>query len=217
MKILAVSDVVQNNLYSDSVRENFKDVRLLLGCGDLPYAYLEYLVTALNVPLLYVPGNHDPAVNENDPDSSACGCEYLDLRVTRFDGLNIAGFGGSIRYHPRKVNQYSQSQMYFRLLSFYPALLLHRLRTGSGLDLVIAHSPPRGIHDDSDPAHVGFNVFTSFIHTFKPRYFLHGHPMVYKSNLIPPVTQVGPTTVINVYPFRQIEIEKRTRQQPRQS
>jgi Icc-related predicted phosphoesterase len=211
VKILAVSDVVQDNLYSLSVRENFSDVRLLLGCGDLPYEYLEFLVTALNIPLLYIPGNHDPAFDENRPEAEACGCEFLDRRVTRVNGLNIAGIGGSIRYHPHKSNQYSQSQMYARVLSFYPALYWHRIRYGGGLDILIAHSPPRGIHDDSDPAHVGFSAFIDLIRIFKPRYFLHGHTMVYKSNLIPPITRVGATTVINVYPYRQIEIEPRRR------
>ncbi len=211
MKILAVSDVVQENLYSLSVRENFADVRLLLGCGDLPYEYLEFLVTTLNIPLLYIPGNHDPAYDKHRPDTEACGCEYLDRRVTQVKGLNIAGIGGSIRYHPHKSNQYTQSQMYYRLFSFYPALAWHRVKSGRGLDIMIAHSPPRGIHDDSDPAHVGFSAFLNLIHVFKPRYFLHGHTMVYKGNLIPPVTRVEETTVINVYPFRQIDIEPRER------
>jgi Icc-related predicted phosphoesterase len=207
VKILAVSDVVQDNLYSVGVRENFRDVSLLLGCGDLPYEYLEYLVTALNVPLLYVPGNHDPAYDDNRPEAKACGCDYLDRRVTRVLGLNIAGIGGSIRYHPHKSNQYTQTQMYFRLLSFYPALFLHRIRNGGGLDIMIAHSPPRGIHDDDDPAHIGFSAFINFIRTFKPRYFLHGHTMVYKGNLVPPITRINTTMVINVFPYRVIEIE----------
>ena len=39
---------------------HFSEIELILGCGDLPYPYLENLLTFLNVPLFYVPGNHDP-------------------------------------------------------------------------------------------------------------------------------------------------------------
>jgi len=206
VKILAVSDVVLDHLYSVKIQENFKGVDLLLGCGDLPYEYLEFLVTALNVPLLYVPGNHDPAYTRANPASRADGCEHLDRRVVRVKGLNIAGLGGSISYRPSQPNQYSQAEMYLRAVSFSPALLWHGWRHGHVLDVLIAHSPPRGIHDDDDRAHIGFSAFVDLIRVFKPRYFLHGHTMVYKSNLVPPVTQVGATTVINVYPYRLIEV-----------
>jgi Icc-related predicted phosphoesterase len=101
--------------------------------------------------------------------------------------------------------------MYFRVVSFLPKLLRQRFQTGSVLDIMIAHSPPSGIHDDNDPAHVGFLAFRDLIRIFKPRYFLHGHTLVYKSNLVPPLTQVGNTTVINVYPYRLLEVKPHVR------
>jgi uncharacterized protein len=210
VKILAVSDVVLDQFTSPNIRENYGDVKLLLGCGDLPYEYLEFMVSALNIPLLFVPGNHDPGYDANNPACRADGCENLDRQVRQVKQLNIAGIGGSIRYHPNKPNQYTQTQMYFNLLSFAPALVWHRLRHHRGLDIVIAHSPPRGVHDDSDQAHVGFSAFVDFIHVFQPRYFLHGHTMVYKGNIVPPVTRIGATTVINVYPFRFLDVEPLT-------
>jgi uncharacterized protein len=207
LKILAVSDVVVERLYSAHFAEHFHDVALILGCGDLPYEYLEFLVSALNVPLVYVPGNHDPRYTLQNQLARADGCDLLDRGVTRVKGLNLAGLGGSIRYKPGPPNQYSQAEMYWRILSFLPALLKQRLQTGAGLDIMISHSPPRGIHDDNDPAHIGFQAFQDFIRVFKPRYFLHGHTLVYKGNLLPPVTQVGATTVINVYPYKLLEVD----------
>lgn len=206
MKILAVSDQVDERIYTPQVREYFGDVELVLGCGDLAYEYLEFLVSALNKPLLYVPGNHDPLYEQHSPDSRAEGCVFLDQRVTRLKGLTIAGMGGSIRYHPTRVNQYTQTQMYLRMLKIVPALLWHRLRYGRALDILIAHSPPRGIHDEDDRAHIGFSAFTDFIRAFKPRYFLHGHTMPL-GNLATSVTRVGATTVINIFPYRLIEVE----------
>jgi Icc-related predicted phosphoesterase len=206
LKILAISDMVVDRLYSTQVTERFHDVEMILGCGDLPYEYLEFLVSSLNIPLLYVPGNHDPAYDEKIKTAHAEGCDNLDREMRSVKGLNIAGVGGSIRYRPGTPNQYTQSQMYSRMSTFIPKLLWYLPTHGNVLDIMIAHSPPRGIHDDEDQAHVGFSAFKDFIQTFKPRYFLHGHTTVYKNNIVSPITMLGTTTVINVYPYRIIEI-----------
>jgi Icc-related predicted phosphoesterase len=211
VKILAVSDEAVDRLYTPQITRNFSDVDMILGCGDLPYEYLEFLVTALNVPLLYVPGNHDPEYGEENPASRAEGCILLDNQLMRIKGLSLAGLGGSLRYKPGYPNQFSQSAMYGRVISRMPGLLWNRFLTGRVLDIMIAHSPPHGIHDDNDPAHIGFLAFRDFIHFIKPRYFLHGHTMAYKGNLLPSVTQVGSTTVINVYPYRLLEVEPNVR------
>jgi Icc-related predicted phosphoesterase len=207
MKILAVSDEVVDRLYSSQITQTYREVDLVLGCGDLPYEYLEFLVTALNVPLLYVPGNHDAQYIEDNPASKAEGCIHLDQHVLQIKGLNIAGLGGSVRYKPRHPNQYSQVAMYGRAMSILPGLAWNRLRTGKGLDILIAHSPPRGIHDDTDTAHTGFSAFRDLIRVVKPRFFLHGHTLNYQGNLVPSTSQVGGTTVINVYPYRLLEVE----------
>jgi uncharacterized protein len=207
VKILAVSDSVVDRLYSPHVGEYFHGVDLVLGCGDLPYEYLEFLVSSLNVPLLYVPGNHDPQYDERNPAARADGCENIDQRVRQIKGLIIAGLGGSIEYKPGRVNQYSQSRMLLRVASLFPALFWRRLRTGRVPDIIIAHSPPRGIHDDNDLPHQGFAAFEQLLRIAKPRYFLHGHTMVYKGNLVPSVTRFCETTVINIYPCRLIEVD----------
>jgi Icc-related predicted phosphoesterase len=211
VKILAVSDTVVDKLYSSHVGEYFRGVDLVLGCGDLPYEFLEFLVSSLNVPLLYVPGNHDPVQDEHNPSARADGCENIDRRVVRVKGLTVAGLGGSHRYQPGRANQYSQREMVARAASLLPALLWQRLRSGGRTDILIAHSPPRGIHDDDDLPHHGFSAFLPLLQLVKPRYFLHGHILVYKSNLEPPVTQVGPTTVINISPYRLIEVAPHVR------
>lgn len=42
-----------------SSKEFARDVDVVISCEDLCCEYLDYLVSMLNVPLLYVPGNHD--------------------------------------------------------------------------------------------------------------------------------------------------------------
>jgi Icc-related predicted phosphoesterase len=206
MKILAVSDQIDDRIYSAQIKQRFPDINLLVGCGDLRYEYLEFLVTALNVPLVYVPGNHDPCFDPKRTESQVEGGIFLDQRVLHLKGLWLTGMGGSIRYLPDRVNQYTQGEMYVRLGRILPAVMWNRLVHRRPLDLVIAHSPPFGIHDDDDPAHTGFAAFRDFIRIFQPRYFLHGHVMYYKGNLVPPATQVGNTCVINVFPYRVIEV-----------
>ncbi len=207
MKILAVSDVVVDRLYNAQIRENFPSVELILGCGDLPYEYLEFLVSAFNVPLLYVPGNHDPHFDIFNLTARAEGCQNIDRQVTHIKGLSFAGLGGSILYKPNAVNQYTQVQMWGRVVGLAPALAWSRLRTGRRLDLMVVHSPPLGIHDDDDQPHTGFDAFVGLIKTFQPRYFLHGHTLAHMNNLDEPNTLVGSTQVINVNPYRFLDVE----------
>jgi Icc-related predicted phosphoesterase len=210
MKILALSDQVLDQIYSPQVKERYGDVSLVLGCGDLPMYYLEYVVSMLNVPFFHIPGNHDlvdaPGVwgRPRQPDGPrACG--DLDGRVVCEQGLLIAGLGGSVRYRPDGDNQYTQSEMRYRMLRMTPRLWRNRIRHGRALDILITHAPPLGVHDGADPAHVGFKAFHRFIEAFRPRYLLHGHSHIWRRDTVT-TTQVGPTTVINVCPARVLEI-----------
>ena len=208
MKILAVSDSVDDHIYSSTLKENIPGVDLILGCGDIPFEYLEFLVSVYNVPLLYVPGNHDPHHNQAKSSTHAQGCENIDGKVVEIKGLRIAGLGGSILYKPDAVNQYTQVQMWKRVLPLViKARWFHEHGKGN-LDIFIAHSPPLGINNNDDPAHQGFSAFLWLIEVFKPGYFLHGHTLNFRKNLDCPNPNVHGTQVINVNPHRIIEWEK---------
>jgi uncharacterized protein len=206
--ILSVSDEVVPKIYHTGLKEQFSHIDLVLGCGDLPPSYLEYIVSSLDKPLFYVPGNHDgtPEVTEhgailNDP----AGAINIDRRVIRHDGLILAGLGGSIWYNGGK-NQYTQTVMTARVYSLLPRLLWHRRRNGYGLDVLITHAPPLGIHDGSGP-HTGFKAVRWLIERFPPRYHFHGHiHHNYRMNKHT-VTQHGGTLIINTSGYRLTEIE----------
>lgn len=212
MKILGLSDQVVEHLYSPQVKERFGDVDLVVGCGDLPQYYLDYVVSMLNVPLLLVPGNHDLPemfVDSNQDPASHLGIKSsanIDGTAVEEQGLLLAGLGGSIRYRPDGVHQYTQAEMTRRVLALTPRLYWNRIRRGRFLDILVTHAPPRGIHDAEDPAHVGFEAFNRFIARFRPRYLLHGHAHIYRRSDVT-LTQVGPTAIINVFPYRVIEVE----------
>jgi len=209
LKILAVCDEVDSRLYgTNGCATRLKHVQpdLLIACGDLPAYYLDYLVSTLNVPLYAVHGNHDaiPPL-EGSAGFSRCGAQWIGGRGVRTDsGMLIAGFDGSLRYN-RGPYQSSQREMQATVRGLVPSLMLNKLRYGRYLDLLITHAPPRGIHDAPDRCHTGFDAFNWLIRAFKPRYHLHGHIHLYDRRT-ETVTRVGVTDVINVYPFRELEV-----------
>jgi Icc-related predicted phosphoesterase len=205
--ILAVSDQIIERLYSGSVRDTYPNIDMIIGCGDLPYPYLEFLVTVYNVPLLYVPGNHDPKYSYNSADSRVEGGVNVDGNVTLCKGLLTSGLGGSILYQPGTPNQYTQEEMYLRAYRLLPKIFIKRWLHKRPLDIFIAHSPPEGVHDDDDPAHQGMRALNFLIRWARPRYFLHGHTIFYRQNLKSHITPYGDTQIVNVYPFRTMEIQ----------
>lgn len=200
MRILALSDEVSHLVYSPAIRERFGDVDVIVGCGDLPAYYLEYVVSQLNVPLLYVPGNHDPD-NLRVP-----GGRDLDGAVARVKGVVFAGLGGSRRYKPEGRHQYSESQMGWRVGQLILRLWLERLRGRRGLDVLITHAPPLRIHDAADLPHTGFASYYALWTLFRPQLVLHGH-MHAQRNLEEMETMVGPTRVVNVFPYRLLQLD----------
>ena len=206
VRILAVSDQIVDRIYTLAPNGHFRDVDLILGCGDLPYNYLEYIVTVLNKPLYYVPGNHDPEFNPRDLRSKAEGGINLDLKTVCHKDYLIGGFGGSVRYRPNGTNQYTQMEASQRAFQMMPSLFGNFVRYGRALDILITHSPPFGIHDDTDLAHNGLKALNWLIRTVKPRYLLHGHTHFYRKNISDSETTINGTTIINVYPYKVIDI-----------
>lgn len=206
IKVLAVSDQEVERIYPLAKSGHFDDVDILLGCGDLPYTYLEYLLTMLNVPLFYVPGNHDPMYDPNFLASYAEGGVNLDLRTGYGRGRLLAGLGGSIRYRPDGVNQYTQAQFIMRALLLFLRISVSQIRYGQRLDILISHSPPYGIHDESTQAHTGLKGLNILINVVRPRFLFHGHTHFYRHNLADATTQIRSTTVMNIFPYKVVEI-----------
>lgn len=208
MTILAVSDRVMGNLYNPQVRQTHTDIDLLIGCGDLPFYYLDFLVSALDVPLIYVRGNHDLAPQytvDGRVLHRVPGGVDIHGRVVTVKGLTFAGLEGSMRYRPDDPLMYTEAEMRWEITRLLPVLLWRRLRSGRALDILVTHSPPFQIHDRSDRAHTGFRLFHNFMRLFRPRYLLHGHVHVYRRD-VPRITRFEDTIVINVYPHFRLDM-----------
>jgi Icc-related predicted phosphoesterase len=206
VKILAVSDEVVERLYSLCASGHFREIELILGCGDLPYPYLENLLTFLNIPLFYVPGNHDPNFNPDNSLAYVEGGSNLDLKVVRFKTFLIGGLGGSIRYRPNGTNQYSQNEAYARAFRLLPRLWLNRLNYGRALDILITHSPPFSIHDEESQSHQGLKAINWLLRVAKPRYHFHGHTHFHRRNLSPSETTLGLTKIVNIFPYKILDV-----------
>jgi predicted phosphodiesterase len=212
-RILAVADEVEPALYGDKLQRLRPD--LVISCGDLPFEYLENLVTRAAVPLVYVPGNHDqeasrtavdaggwlsPVPRPTDPIPGPQGCDSADGRLVDAAGLRIAGLGGSVRYKPGP-NQYTQGEMRLRALALEARA---RLRFGRGIDVIVTHAPPLDLGDAGDPAHRGFASFHRLVARLRPRLLLHGH--VHPVHKRAEDRRIGPTLVVNAIPYRLLEL-----------
>ncbi|MGE5529566.1 MAG: metallophosphoesterase family protein [Patescibacteria group bacterium] len=167
MRILAVADKTDPVLYDYFNPARFPGIELILACGDLEASYLSFLVTVFKAPLFYVRGNHDLCYDEEPPE----GCDNIDGRLVVYKGWRIAGLEGSNMYNPQgRAVQATQGRMKRRVMALAPKVLRHH-----GLDIFIAHAPPRGVHDRKDPCHQGFEAWRDLIRWYKPRYIFHGH------------------------------------------
>ncbi len=201
-----VSDEIDPRLTADRLREMRPD--LVVSCGDLPADYLDFVSSASNAMLLYVPGNHDPDRSTRRRDEEMWAPAplpgvNLDKRVVTESGLRIAGLGGSVRYRPGP-NQYTEDEGRRRVRSLIRKARLHGLGRVEPIDLFVAHAPPRGVGDDVDDAHRGFEAYHRLIETLRPKIMVHGH--IHPYGLVQPDRQIGRTKIMNVIPYRLIEL-----------
>lgn len=207
VRVLAVSDEIDEGLYEDTSRAG--QVDLIVSCGDLPFDYLGTLMNALEAPLVFVPGNHDPDVSGYRTSRAGltvraglpatqpwpAGAINADGRVVAVAGLTIAGLGGSPRYR-EGPNQYTEAQQGGRGLRLRWRIWWHRRRRHQPLDLLLTHAPPRDIGDRDDRPHQGFRCLRRIAERTRPRMLLHGHIHPYGES--PEDHRLGSITVRNV-------------------
>ena len=129
-----------------------------------------------------------------DRESGLClplGCDCIEDKLIIFNGLRIAGLGGSRLYSGGK-DQYSEREMKNRIWK-----LGWKIRRAGGVDIVLTHAPARGFGDAEDFAHCGFEAFLPLLDRYQPRYLIHGHVHTEYGHAIPRVLQRGGTTIIN--------------------
>ena len=189
MKILAVSDVPSPRYYDYYTPGRLDEFGLILACGDLRRAYLEFLVTMARCPLVYVRGNHDDEFLTKPPE----GCVCADDAVVVHNGVRILGLGGSYRYRDGGC-MYTEAQMQRRIRR-----VRRQIRKNGGFDILLTHAPLRGLNDFDTLSHRGFECFGPLLDEYAPRYFIHGHIHRTYSHDVPQLDHYGTTTVVNAY------------------
>ena len=189
MKILAIADRPPRKGLKDLVTK--ENIDLIVTLGDLEYQQIAEL-KSIDVPKLGVYGNHCSGTYFND-----LGIQNMHLQTFEFGGLIFGGFEGSNKYKDDEyAKMYTQDQAR-ELLKDFPYV-----------DIFLSHSPPKGINDEDDVAHVGFEALRTYVLEKRPKYFFHGHTYPKKGD---EVTRLGNTEIIYVQGDRIVNINNYVR------
>ena len=194
-KILCVSDIdILSNMNIESMKNKFKDVDFIISAGDVSNRYIDFLVSTLDKDLIYVNGNH--IYHTDHPITFA---KNIDGKFLKFKGLRILGLDGC-KVYSFKEHQYTEFSMTCKIFKN----IFHLLR---GVDVVVTHASPKGIHDKKERVHEGFKIYNKVIKWFKPKLWIHGH--VHLHNYLElQETRVEQTKIVNVFGYKVLEVER---------
>lgn len=194
MRILLISDIESKHLWDFFQPEKFQNIDLIISCGDLKAEYLNFLVTMVKAPLFYVPGNHDTRYLVQPPE----GCECIDNKLITFKNIRILGLGGSMKYTDSPY-LYTEKEMQRKINKLKLKLFFNK-----GFDILVTHSPAKGINDEKDLCHTGFKCFNKLLDKYSPKYFVHGHVHL-NYGIKPRIATYNDTTIINAYNYHILE------------
>ena len=109
VRVLAVADEVVDSLTLGVGIDGKPD--LILGAGDLPFDYLDALISLCDAPCVYVPGNHDPDLSgfrQSRSGWTRAGLPARDpgpLGALNADGRTVEAAGLCIRDQPRDASR----------------------------------------------------------------------------------------------------------------
>lgn len=157
MNILTIADKRPTQSIKEMI--SLRSVDLIMTLGDLEESEISELKEITDIPKIGVYGNHCfPGHMET------LSIFNMHMHTWEFSGMTFGGFEGCVRYKNNPyAKMYSQEEV-ADMMSHFPYV-----------DVFIAHSPPRGINDEADPAHIGFDAFRTYLEEKQPKHFFHGH------------------------------------------
>jgi len=197
MKILAVADIEDKLLYDHFDKKRVEGVELIVGCGDLRSDYIDFLISMINVPMIYVRGNHDDGQIKEPPLGAIC----IEDRIFEYNGVKFMGLGGSYRYNPNGKNMYTEREMKLRALRLRPKAMLK-----GGVDVLVTHSPAKGYGDLEDLPHRGFDAFNDIMNKYHPEFMVHGHVHMNYGRIKKEYDHPSGTKIINACGFSIIDV-----------
>ena len=184
MKALILADRKPGIIFKDVVAEHA--VNLVITLGDLERHDLMGLEQVTSVPKIGVYGNHCSGNYMEE-----FGIMNIHLMMWKYHDLVFGGFQGCVRYkeNPYAI-MYTQEEASAMLADFPP------------VDVFLCHCPPRGINDEEEVAHQGFDGLRTYIDKYPPKLLLHGHTYPTDDTL---VTRHGPTRIEYVSKYKIVE------------
>lgn len=186
MKALVIADRGPDINYRQVIDENNIDIVVTL--GDLERADLLGLAAIKDIPKVGVYGNH---CSGNYMDE--LGIMNLHMATWQYGGLTYGGFEGCVRYKQNPDAIMHTQEEASQLLSYFPAV-----------DVMVCHCPPRGINDEDEVAHQGFDGLRQLIDRQPPKLLLHGHTYPTDETII---RQHGPTRIEYVHKWQIVTID----------
>jgi Icc-related predicted phosphoesterase len=162
-------------------------IELVITLGDLTREDILPLERITTIPKIGVYGNHDSGKYMPE-----LGIRDMHLKIWDFQGLRFGGFQGCVRYkeNPDAI-MYTQEEANQLMAGFPP------------VDVFLSHCPPRGINDEAEVAHQGFDALRNYVDTYTPKIWLHGHTYPTEEDII---TQHGQTKIEYTFGYRVIDI-----------
>jgi len=187
VRILAVSDEVERAFDYESNRRDLGHIDAIVGAGDLPPEYLDFLTVAFKAPLLYVRGNHDRGGGWTEQFERVP--EPMDGPAQDLNGVRIHGMSWPMGKRQQAVHD---ENLAWRQV----ARSMVSLRTQRP-DVIVSHIAPAGLGDTPDDHyHKGFAAYRWLCDKTKPCLWIHGHTSLAASSGW--WLDHGPTKVINV-------------------
>lgn len=185
MNILAIADRSPKIDIISTINE--KEIDIVITLGDLDRWDLLPLKEISSVPKIGIYGNHDSGTYMPE-----LGIWDMHLKLWDFQGLRFGGFQGCVRYKNNPDAIMCTQEEAQQLMQNFPKV-----------DVFISHCPPRGINDEEEIAHQGFDALRLYIDTQQPKVWLHGHTYPTEENI---VKQHGPTRIEYVYEHKVLTI-----------
>lgn len=185
MKILALADKKSDIPITTLVEQHQPDIIVTL--GDFERSDLLELASLNHLPKIGVYGNHCSGTYMPE-----LGITDMHMKTATIDDYTFGGFEGCVRYkeNPQAI-MYTQQEASAMLSGFPP------------VDIFICHCPPRGINDEDELSHQGFDGLRDYIERHPPKLLMHGHTYSSEESL---VTQHGPTMIKYVFKWQLISL-----------
>jgi uncharacterized protein len=185
MKILAIADRNPGINISQTIASEHID--LIVTLGDLERHDLLELLEVVNIPKIGVYGNHDSG-NYMDE----LGIVNMHLKTVSYQGITFGGLQGCVRYKENPDAIMSTQEETWKMMAGFP-----------NVDIFLTHCPPRGVNDEEEIAHQGFDALRDYVEKMRPKFLLHGHTYPTEETMM---HKLDDTEIIYVHKYKIIDV-----------